>query len=137
MLKRHFVWKFQLIFNFVFVSYRRKEGYIKLFLHWYQKFYNTELFLFNSISLNFENWLVGFCKLNVQTFQPLILIYRKGNFVHHHWGNLSAIVLSFQIPGCTIINVKICGSEYTPLAKCPDNILVCHHCFFLLQSVFM
>ena len=28
-------------------------------------------------------WLVG-SKMSVQTFQPLIFIYRRGNF--HHWG---------------------------------------------------
>ena len=38
----------------------------------------------------------------VQTFQPLIVIYKRGNFADHHWGcmyiNLSAIVLSLKIP---------------------------------------
>ena len=30
--------------------------------------------------------LIGwFIKLRVQTFQLLIVIYRKGNFVYHHW----------------------------------------------------
>ena len=27
-----------------------------------------------------------FIQLSVQTFQPLIVIYRTGSFVHHHWG---------------------------------------------------
>ena len=34
-------------------------------------------------------WLNNFgdlIKFSVQTFQPLILIYRRGNFMHHHWG---------------------------------------------------
>ena len=26
--------------------------------------------------------------LSVQTFQPLIVTYRRVNFVHHHWGGL-------------------------------------------------
>ena len=31
--------------------------------------------------------LIGwFIKLSVQIFQPLIVIYRKGNFDYHHWG---------------------------------------------------
>ena len=34
------------------------------------------------ILLHFLNW---FIKLSGQTFQPLILIYRRGNFVYHHW----------------------------------------------------
>ena len=25
-------------------------------------------------------------KLSVQTFQPLTVIYRRGNFIYHHWG---------------------------------------------------
>ena len=32
-------------------------------------------------------WLVGL--LGVQTFQPLISIYKRGNFVCHHWGYTS------------------------------------------------
>ena len=34
-----------------------------------------------------------FIKLNVQTFQPLIIIYMRGNFVYHHWG-------------CTILSIR-------------------------------
>ena len=34
--------------------------------------------------------LIGcFIKLSVQTFQPLILIYRSGNFVYYYWGCIS------------------------------------------------
>ena len=44
-----------------------------------------------------------FIILGVQTFQILIEIYWRGNFVYDHWGctfynNLSAIVLSLLIP---------------------------------------
>ena len=35
--------------------------------------------------------LIGlFIKLSVQTFKPLILIYRSGNFVYQHWGCLES-----------------------------------------------
>ena len=27
-----------------------------------------------------------FIQLSVQTFQPLIVIYKRSNFVYHHWG---------------------------------------------------
>ena len=34
--------------------------------------------------------LIGwFVELSVQTFQPLILFYRRSNFVCHHWGCIS------------------------------------------------
>ena len=32
-----------------------------------------------------------FIKLSVKTFKPLIVIYREGNFVYHHWGCASII----------------------------------------------
>ena len=37
-------------------------------------------------------YLISICqfiKLSVQTFQPLIVIYRRGNFVFLHWGHTS------------------------------------------------
>ena len=41
---------------------------------------------------NFEDFwgiLIGwFMKLSVQTFQPLISIYRRVNFVYHHWASI-------------------------------------------------
>ena len=43
-----------------------------------------------------------FIKLSVKMFQPLIVIYRKGDFVYYHWGNTNTsiirIVLSLYIP---------------------------------------
>ena len=47
--------------------------------------------------LNFDVW---FIKLSVQTFQPLTVMCKMGNFVYHHWVmyiNFSAIVLSLKI----------------------------------------
>ena len=43
-----------------------------------------------------------FIKLSVKMFKPLIVIYRKGDFVYYHWGNTNTsiirIVLSLYIP---------------------------------------
>ena len=42
--------------------------------------------------------LIGwFNKLSLQTFQSLIIIYRRSNFVYHHWGYKS-IYLPFSYP---------------------------------------
>ena len=51
----------------------------------------------------FENLIGWVIKLSVETFQPLIVIYKRGKFVYHHWRyiigiNLSAIVLSMEKP---------------------------------------
>ena len=60
-------------------------------------------------------WLI---KLSVQTLHLLIVIYKRDNFVYHHWGmfiNLSAIVLSLQIPGFELyLIVVVCGDYNTP-----------------------
>ena len=54
---------------------------------------------------NFGNFyrilIVLFIKLSVQTFQPLIVIYRMGNFVYHHWG-CTSIYKSLSYP-CRIL----------------------------------
>ena len=75
------------------VSVLREIGDIRLFItlvpkvllkHWLNNFGDL---------LNFD-WFF--------TFQPLIVIYIRNNFVYNHWGctsNLSAIVLSILIPG--------------------------------------
>ena len=48
-----------------------------------------------SYSLAFQLWALQliliccFIKLKVQTFQPIILIYRNGDFVYNHWGSTS------------------------------------------------
>ena len=46
--------------------------------------------LAQKLSLSFNGWLI---KLSIQTFQPLILIYSVGMYIH-----LSAIVLSLDFP---------------------------------------
>ena len=37
-----------------------------------------------------------FIKLSVQTFKPLIVIFRKGNFVDHYWRCTSVIAVSLK-----------------------------------------
>ena len=58
-----------------------REGTMGCLLHQYPKFYNKVFLFFGLITIrtwvNFD-WLA-------QTFQPLIVIYRRGNFVYHHW----------------------------------------------------
>ena len=44
----------------------------------------TLVFLFVGLK-TLWSW-VNFDKLSIQTFQPLIVIYRRRNFVYHHWG---------------------------------------------------
>ena len=37
--------------------------------------------------LSCNQFMIGlFIKLSVQMFQPLIVIYKRGNIVYHHWG---------------------------------------------------
>ncbi len=60
---------------------------MRCLLHWSPKFYNN-VFIFVSLTTlwtNTEFWLVGLLSLSVQTFQQLILIYRRSNFVCHYW----------------------------------------------------
>ena len=78
-----------------------REGTLTLdyLLNQSQKFYNN-VFLFVDLTTLFFFYLIligWLIKLSVQKFQPIIVIFRKGNFVWIYI-NLSAIVLSFQIP---------------------------------------
>ena len=70
-------------------------------LHQSPKFYNN---VFLCVSLPTLGTLVNFY-WRIQTFQPLILIYKRGNFVYS-LGNLSAIVLSF-------ISLQVNGHLFT------------------------
>ena len=63
----------------------RREGILGCLLIT-QSFILT-IFLFvglSTLGIFYEFWL-----LSVQTFQPLNAIYRRGNFVHNHWGYTS------------------------------------------------
>ena len=68
-----------------------------LFITLVPKVYNN-VFLFVGLTtlgdlLNFD-WLYKCCiKINVQIFPPIILIQQRGNFVYHHCGCTSTIVL--------------------------------------------
>ena len=58
--------------------------------HWTVNYTGTQSFIAPWLThwlKNFTTWiLIGwFIKLSVQTFLPLILIFRRGNFVYHHW----------------------------------------------------
>ena len=64
-----------------------------------------------SYSLAGQRWklllnLIGwFIKLSVQTFQPLIVIYRKGNFVYRDWG-CTSICRSLSYPFRLLNNIS-------------------------------
>ena len=69
-----------LVFNY-HANGPRQEGDIGLFIALVPK-----IFLIHWLN-NFGKWiLIGWLiKFSVQTFQPLIVNYRRGNFVYHHW----------------------------------------------------
>ena len=74
------------------------EGILECLLHQSPKFYII-YFIQQLWGLIDFDW---FIKLSVYMFKPLIVIYRRVNFVQHHWVctmyiNLSTIVLSLQI----------------------------------------
>ena len=66
-----------------------------------------------SLSLTTLGTLLNFDRLDGKTFQPLIVIYRKGDFVYHHWvcKKISAIISSLQIPDCYPIILNVCLSD--------------------------
>ena len=66
-----------------------REGTVEYTWHWYPKFYNHG-FLF----VGYFNWLVidWFHISSVQTFKPMILIYRCGDCVYYHWNIHNIIV---------------------------------------------
>ena len=94
-----------------------RKGTIGCLLHQSPKFYNN-VFLFVGLT-TLGILIVWFIKLSVNKFQPLSLIYRRGDFVYHPslgmYINLSAIFLSLQNP------------EFIPPTPLPD---------FLLTNVF-
>ena len=71
-----------------------------------------------SYSLAWQLWgllciLIGwFIKLSAQTIQPLILIYRTGNFVYHHWGaQLLYLCVCWYVVGCLAV-VRALGQPF-------------------------
>ena len=61
--------------------HRREGGDIWLFNSLVPKVFNVFLFVGLITLGNFIGWVI---KLSVQTFQPLNVIYSRGNFVYHH-----------------------------------------------------
>ena len=84
---------------FLLVTLSGRRGWLGCLLHWYPNFCN-KVFLIRWLN-NFRDFywiLIGwFIKLNVQTFQPLIVIYRRGSFVYHHW-ECTSIYQSLSYP---------------------------------------
>ena len=73
-------------------------------LHYSPKFYNNVFMRWLDSFWDFLKILIHwFSKLSVQTFKPLIIIYRRCNFVYHYWGctsiywQLSYLFRSLQI----------------------------------------
>ncbi len=79
----------------------REEGTLGCLLHQSPKFYNK-------IKRFLIRWLINFGTFIdfdglVQRFLSQIIIYRRDNFVYHHWGytiNLSAIVFTLPLDLC-------------------------------------
>ena len=72
-----------------------------------------------------------FIKLSVQTFQPLILLYRRGNFVYHHWRSTSIFrPLSYPFRSLIPSPLYICFVFFFAFMKhCElDNAEVIKHC---------
>ena len=77
-----------------------REGALGCLLHKSPKFYSNvfvfvDLTTFGTFCILFH-W---FITLSVQTCQSLIVIYRRGIFVHRHWG---CALLSYLLDPCRI-----------------------------------
>ena len=65
----------------------REEGDIGMFITLFPKvLYKRFLIRWINNFVDLLNFDLYFNKFNVQTFQQLILIYRRGNFAYHLWG---------------------------------------------------
>ena len=80
------------------------RGHWAVFCTSSQSFLIRWLDIFGDFCLILICWFIEFIVglLSVQTFQPLILIYWKGNFVYHHWG-------LYQFNGHCHIPLDPCG----------------------------
>ena len=69
-----------------YITYSGMEVTLDCKLHWYPKFYSSVAYSLAQ-KLYYFYWILigGFIKLSIQSFLPLILIFRRGNFVYHHW----------------------------------------------------
>ena len=64
-------------------------GYL---LHWSPKILKTFVGFTTLVTLVNFGWLI---MLSVQTFQPIIVFYRRGIFVYHHLGFLIRWLYNF------------------------------------------
>ena len=63
------------------------------------KFYNNVFSFFGlTILRTLMNYDLLAHKLNIQMFQPIVLIYRRDNFVYHHCGDVHQFIGHCLIP---------------------------------------
>ena len=79
----------------------------------------TPLAYLLSQKLYYFYWILigGFIKLSVQAFLPLILIFRRGNFVYHHW-RCTSIYRPLSLDsckGCRIYVDVMTGEKLSPI----------------------
>ena len=112
------------------VTLSRERGDNRLFITLVPK-----VFLFFNLTtlglLILIGWLI---KLSVPTVQPLIMIYKRDNFVCHHWGcttiyEPSPYPFRSLIPGANlvIIHLKLeyCSEElFNILSACVNNDII-------------
>ena len=69
--------------------YSRREETLDSKLNQYPKFHNQDIL--RPKNLGYYCWILidQLQTGSVQTFQPIILIYKRGNFDFHHWGCIS------------------------------------------------
>ena len=72
------------LFMLYMLVYTGREGPLGHLIQCSLKFYNNVFVGLTTLG-TFIIFLIKFIKLSVQKFQPLISIYRRGNFVYHHW----------------------------------------------------
>ena len=67
-----------------------REGTLDCILYGYPKFYYHVILQVgsNNLGIFMKSFLVAIKTSSIQTFQPISVIYRRGNFVNHQWGCL-------------------------------------------------
>ena len=61
------------------------EGTLVFLLHWSQTFFYWRFLICWFRNFKDFYWILICCFIK---FQPLIVIYKRGNFVYHHWGRI-------------------------------------------------
>ena len=87
---------------------------------------------FGDFNLILIGWII---ELNVQTFQPLFLIYRRGNFVYHHSWCTSCPFRSLKFLCqqylATHVSGKLCMKFKISSMPCPWDLFSNYHPFIL------